>query len=233
MRKSLRQLQEATHARYVWYVRLCACSFHLFRPPVKFFTSLGWQAKFTAVAQQFLEHKGALRDDLQIHTSMGLTVANVTLSTISEDLKKLDENLGGVMALIFERMRSSEEREVASFILSQPGGIEAVLKNVVLLEQVLSIGKSNDGKGVRRQGDIEGDKAMTIAELKQEVTKSVEQVLADNQYFDHKFAIVQTQVKEVKEVVKHESDRIMTAVLSGPHDRIVDQVGCLNPRCTL
>ncbi len=199
--------------------------------PVKFFTSLKWQAKFTDVAQQFSDHKTAIQFDLQIHASVGITTANITLNTMSTDVGKLTENVGKLMEVVFERMRSPEEREVASLIASQPGGVEAALKNDVLLEQVLATQRSKDGKGARRHGGgAEEDKTRTISELRQEVNKDVEQVLAENKYFDQKFEVVRMQVDEVKVSIKRETDRVIDTLLSGPHERIIDRVSP-SPSC--
>ena len=193
---------------------------------VKFFTSLKWQGKFTDVAQQFADHKTAMQFDLQIHASVGITTANITLSTVSTDMSKLTQNVGKLMEVVFERMRSPEEREVASLVASQPGGVDAALKNDVLLERVLAAQKAKDGKGAaRRHGaGAEEDKTRTIADLRQEVTKDVEQVLADNKYFEQKFEVVRMQVDEVKVSIRRETDRVIDTLLSGPHERIIDRV---------
>ena len=195
--------------------------------PVKFFTSLKWQGKFTDVAQQFADHKTAIQFDLQIHASVGITTANIALSAVSTDMSKLTENVGKLMEVVFERMRSPEEREVASLVAAQPGGVEAALKNDALLEQVLAAQKSKDGKGAgaRRHGaGAEEDKTKTISELRAEVGKDVEQVLADNKYFEQKFEVVRMQVEEVKVSIKRETDRVIDTLLSGPHERIIDRV---------
>ena len=142
---------------------------------------------------------------------------------------KLTENVGKLMEVVFERMRSPDEREVASLVASQPGGVEAALKNDALLEQVLAAQKLKDGKpGARRHGPggagAEEDKTKTISELREEVKKDVEQVLADNKYFDQKFEVVRMQVDEVKVSIRRESDRVIDTLLSGPHERIIDRV---------
>ena len=232
LRQSLRQLPEAAHRRYV--LQTWSRSVLFLMPvrtalPVKFFTSLKWQGKFTDVAQQFADHKTAIQFDLQIHASVGITTANVTLSAVSTDMSKLTENVGKLMEVVFERMRSPEEREVASLVAAQPGGVEAALKNDALLEQVLAAQKSKDGKGAgaRRHGGGSGaeeDKTKTISELRAEVGKDVEQVLADNKYFEQKFEVVRMQVDEVKVSIKRETDRVIDTLLSGPHERIIDRV---------
>ena len=237
VRQSLRQLPEATYRRYVhtWSLSVLFLTPVWTALPVKFFTSLKWQAKFTDVAQQFADHKTAIQSDLQIHASVRITTISVNLSALSAAMDRFTENVGKLMEVVFERMRSPEEREVASLVEAQPGGDEAALKNDVLLEKVLAAQKSNNGKGAgaRRHGGGSGaeeDKTKTISELRLEVGKDVEQVLADNKYFEQKFEVVRMQVDEVKVSIKRETDRVIDAVLSGPHERIIDRVS-LSPWC--
>ena len=92
---------------------------------------------------------------------------------------------------------------------------------------MLAAQKSKDGKGAgaRRHGaGAEEDKTKTISELRAEVGKDVEQVLADNKYFEQKFEVVRMQVEEVKVSIKRETDRVIDTLLSGPHERIIDRV---------
>ena len=48
--------------------------------------------------------------------SIGVTTANATLSIVSTDLGQLNDKVGKLIEVVFERMRSPEEREVASLI---------------------------------------------------------------------------------------------------------------------
>lgn len=41
--------------------------------------------------------------------------------------------------------------------------------------------------------------------------------------FNQKFEAQRLQIEEVKTVVRRESDRIIEAVLAGPHEKIVDK----------
>ena len=201
------------------------------RMAVKFFTSTKWQGKFTEVAQQFADHKTGIQFDLQIHASVGITTANVTLTAMNTSFTELSENVTKLMEVVFERMRTPEEREVSAIVSKEPGGIDAVLKNDKLLEKVLAKQKTNKGKDkdddVTKKRATPGqalDAVLTVTELRKEVSKDVEQVLADNKFFDQKFEAMKMQVEEVKVEIRHESDRVIDTILAGPHERIVDRV---------
>ncbi|RPD68326.1 hypothetical protein L226DRAFT_527321 [Lentinus tigrinus ALCF2SS1-7] len=181
------------------------------------------KGKFTQVAQQFADHKAGIQFDLQIHASVGITTANVTLTAMSTSFTELNENVSKLMEVVFERMRTPEERDLL-------GGIDAVLKNDKLLEEVLAKQKAGprkdkDERGAKKRA-VPGqtlDAVLTVTDLRKEVNKDVEQVLADNKFFDQKFEAMKMQVDEVKVEIRHESDRVIDTILAGPHERIVDR----------
>ncbi|RPD68335.1 hypothetical protein L226DRAFT_346944 [Lentinus tigrinus ALCF2SS1-7] len=214
-------------------IKRCAkvCDSYQKRPTaVKFFTSTKWQGKFTQVAQQFADHKAGIQFDLQIHASIGITTANVTLTAMSTSFTELNENVSKLMEVVFERMRTPEERDLSALVAKEAGGIDAVLKNDKLLEDVLAKqkagpGKDKDEKGTKKRA-VPGqtpDAVLTVTDLRKEVNKDVEQVLADNKFFDQKFEAMKMQVDEVKVEIRHESDRVIDTILAGPHERIVDR----------
>ncbi|RPD69596.1 hypothetical protein L226DRAFT_575426 [Lentinus tigrinus ALCF2SS1-7] len=210
-------------------IKRCAkvCDSYQKRPTaVKFFTSTKWQGKFTEVAQQFADHKRGIQLDLQIHASVGITIANVALTAMSTSFMELNENVSKLMEVVFERMRTLEERDLSALVAKEAGGLDAVLKNDDILAEVLSKQKtgSNKEKGMKRRVmPGQSGAPLTVTELRKEVSKDVEQVLADNTFFDRKFEAMKIQVDEVKVEIRHESDRVIDTILAGPHERIVDR----------
>ncbi len=180
---------------------------------VKILTSSKWEIKFTDLAEQFSEHKSGLQLDLQIHASLTLSAASVTLSTVND-------NVAMIMKMVFELMRSPEERELMTFITSK-GGADTVIKDEALLSALLSKQKVKKG----RAKPARAEPTFTAKDLRKEISKDVEQVLEDNaRTFAQKFEAQRLQIEEVKVTVIHESDRVIDAVLAGPHERIKDQV---------
>lgn len=204
---------------------------------VKFLNSMKWERKFAAVAQRFSEHQEGIKSDLQIHVSIGITTANTKLSELNLSFSLLNQNVSMLMKVVFERLQTPKERDLSALVESrEPRGIEAALKNDKLLEEVLAKanqketfgmlqqkggpGKGTDDKGVKKRTlDMIG----TITELRKEVDKDVEQVLADNTFFDKKFEVMcKMQVEEMK----HESDRVIGTLRAGPHNDIHHPVRC-------
>ena len=180
--------------------------------PVRFFASQHWQFKFQTIMEEFTEHRTGIQFDLQIQ-------AHVEISTMRTMLYEVRDNVKALMDLVFEHLPTSEEREVRAFV-SDKGGIETVLGDDKLLEETLTTIDSRDEK---QRG--KSTTARTSARsLRDEIMQGVDQIIADNREFDLKFDAMKQQLEEVKETVKHESDRVIEKVLSGPHDRIIDRV---------
>ena len=183
-----------------------------------------WKRVFQEVAQQFANHKAGIMLDLQIHDSLGM---NDNISKMNSSLKLLNENVSVLMDVVFERMPTSEERHLAEIIKSrEPGGVETALKNDRLLQEMLAktnqketvepfkqkggSGKSKDDKDAKKHN---GNMIGTVTELRKEVDKNVEQVLAENTLFDKKFDMMWKRQKD-------EIDRVISTLRSGPHKAI-------------
>ncbi|KAH9847166.1 hypothetical protein C2E23DRAFT_742357 [Lenzites betulinus] len=198
-------------------IKTCAkvCdSYHKRNLTIKIFTSTKWKAKFTQVAQQFVDHKAGLSLDLQMHASIGIVETNETLSTMSQNVEK-------VMDMVFELMRSPEERELARFVSSKPGGTDAALKNHTFLAQILA--KQRPSKEDSLIAPTQSEDILTVESLQKEIERDVDSVMRDNRFFEQKFEAMRMQLDEVRVTIRHETDRVIDAVLSGPHERIVDK----------
>jgi hypothetical protein len=179
---------------------------------VKVFTSFKWQGKFETVIEQFVEHQRSLQADLQMHASLGISSANDSLATLDTKVDKLVE-------MMFTVMRSPEEREMTDFIANK-GGPDAVLKSDFLLKDMLAKQRTPKDDSASKGSQI----AVTAKDIRTEVKMEVDQIVTNNKLFDQKFDEQRRQLEEVKTLVKRESDRVIEAVLSGPHDRIVNRV---------
>lgn len=64
------------------------------------------------------------------------------------------------------------------------------------------------------------------SELRREIAEDPEAAIKTNaEFFDRKFEIQRRQIEaDIARAVRREGDRIISAVTSGPHDRIVDTV---------
>ncbi|KAI0630036.1 hypothetical protein C8Q77DRAFT_236077 [Trametes polyzona] len=199
-------------------IKTCAkvCdSYHKRNLTVKIFTSLKWQAKFTQIAQQFVDHRENLQFDLQMYASIGVASTNETLGTMSQ-------NVETVTAMVFKLMQSPQERELAGFISGRAASGEDVVNNNAFLEEVIEKGRPpTTDKNATATGGL--DAPLTVAVLRQEIGKDVDSVLAENRFFEQKFDAMCVQLEEVKVTIRHESDRVIDALQAGPHERIVDR----------
>ncbi|KAF9064589.1 hypothetical protein BDP27DRAFT_153111 [Rhodocollybia butyracea] len=176
---------------------------------IRFLSSGKWQIKFSEITQKFAELQLGIQLDLQLYTSVGIVSANQNLATVKMNIDKLT-------AMIFEHLRTSEERELAAFIAGVPGGKQEVVKKKDLLDTALRKVAGRDGK--RRA--LPDEKRQWTAK---DIEEDIDQILMGNRDFDLKFEAMKAQLEEVRDTVKHESDRVIDAVLSGPHDRIIDK----------
>jgi hypothetical protein len=74
---------------------------------------------------------------------------------------------------------------------------------------------------------LQADDAEALANLKQELQEGVDESLSKNMVsFERMVEVQKRQLLEgVKDVVAHQSDRVISTIISGPHDRIIDKVG--------
>lgn len=150
-----------------------------------------------------------------MHTNRGVANANQALSEIHTDLRRL-------MGLIFENLSTREEREISDFVSSK-GGRDEVLKDDALLGDLLR--QQPEQATTKSQRSRESDDKSILDEVRKEAAKDLEKVLEENRRtFEQKFDAQRLQIEEVRDTVVKEGDRIITAITSGPHDRIVNKV---------
>lgn len=148
------------------------------------------------------------------------------VSGVKADIHTLTNNVSKLMEAVFLFMQSPEEQELSAFVTANLGSPEIVLQDDVLLQKVISLQmkqktSKDDHAGNRDQSNTT---VSTIFKLHHEVEKDVDQVIAENMYFDRKFEVMRMHLDEMQATVKHEGDRVIDAVLAGPHDRIIDWV---------
>lgn len=198
---------------------------------MKFFTSVKWKSKFTEVAQKFAVHKVGIQFDLQLDASLGIAQANVMLASVdlgvmylNDRMEELVGNVANLMDMVFDRMRSPMERDMATLISKQEDGMEAVLNNNKLLARLLENANAETGKKGYWQG-LGGAATMTVEVLREEVGKEVEQVLRENEAFEKKFTAVKEQIDSVKSALDNMQDRVTKTILGSPwNERIADEV---------
>lgn len=170
------------------------------------------------ISEQFEDHASRLQRDLAMHTNRVVANANQALSDIHTDLRRL-------MRLIFENLNTREEREISEFVSSK-GGRSEVLKNDTLLGDLLR--QQPEPATTKSQRSREPDDKSILDEVRKEAAKDLAKVLKENRKtFEQKFDAQRLQIEEVRDTVVKEGDRIIYAITSGPHGRIVNKVSNL------
>lgn len=127
------------------------------------------------------------------------------------------------MRLVFENLRTSEEREVAAFVASK-GGVDKVLRSDTLLGDLLRLHRPREGP-LTKSGPASGDDKSAVEEVRRDLSKDLEKIVEENRKtFDLKFDAQQAQIERVRDTVIKEGDRIIKSIINGPYERIVSKV---------
>ena len=121
------------------------------------------------------------------------------------------------------------------------GGVEACLEDDNALKALDAISKkrSSESSLSGNQGACSKEKRHTaetsFTSLKKDLKENIDEALEKNMLiFEKKLEFQKRQITaEMAEVVTRESDRVISAVISGPHDRIKDSVGLILPTCAI
>lgn len=177
---------------------------------VKVFKSIAWEGKLEAFATAFDGHKDALHKDLAMHTALGIERANETLSTVDVVVKSSKEKLD--MILLFQQLRSPDERELWKFIESK-GGPDKFLQDDTLMNELIARTEKNTA-----------DELSSVNEVKYDVRKDLADIIKENlEVSENKFRALQVNIQaQMEQTVRREGDRIIGTLLSGPQDRIID-----------
>lgn len=191
---------------------------------VKFLTSVKWQQRFTDVAQQFVDHQNAIQLDLQMYISIEIANVNETLST-------LNKNVTSMMQMVFNRMQSPAERELANFVKSKGGVVtspdDKLLQEVIKYFQQQQQQQKEGKDRKQNKGSPGSDFPVDLTSFKKELNKEIDDILvANGKVFERAFGAIEISLKEVKGTIVHETDRAIETILAevSPQERIVDSV---------
>lgn len=146
-----------------------------------------------------------------MHAGLGIERANQTLSAVAASISATDSKIG--MVLLFQELRSAEERELRKFIESK-GGPEEFLHDDKLMDELIAR---------TEKGTVS---PTSSKELKYDLKKDISDIIKDNlQISENLFHALQTNISiKMETTVRREGDRIIGALLTSPGDRIVDPV---------
>ena len=165
--------------------------------------------------ETFTQHRNHIQLDLSIHATISTQSTNEMLASVTVDMKSTDTKLD-----LLINLRSPREQDLMTFV-EENGGAEKFMRDKGLMKELF---ERSDSARVDRDRKISSAtvQAKFMAEITSEAKKGLNIILQENQsVFLHKF---EAQKNEIKAIVRSESDRVIGAVLAGPHSRIVDPV---------
>ena len=146
-------------------------------------------------------------------------------------LESVDTKLDVILKL-FSTLVSPEQERLLDFVGTN-GGPEAVMKNndalVTLIKLQLPVATTSK-RHAEGGGHQESDPKEELQSLQEELFDSTETAIQRNmELFERKFIVQQRRLLEqMQATVRHEGDRVIDKVLSGPHERIKDSVSLLH-----
>ncbi|KAI0766841.1 hypothetical protein BD413DRAFT_141310 [Trametes elegans] len=189
---------------------------------VKVLKSSSWDDKFKGFLTLFDERRKAFAFALEMHVGKAVDDANRKLDAVG---LKLD-----LVLTFFSSLVPADQQQLAEVVRNK-GGPEAVMRdNSTLLS--LAKYKTSSGTPVGKPADPHTEPGHSdsnvgdeLTALREELFDSADAAMEKNlKTFERKFAMQQKKLlEEMQGLVRHESDRVIDSVLSGPHDRIRDR----------
>jgi hypothetical protein len=194
-----------------------------------------YEGRLADFATIFANRRKELSLALSIHSTLGVDKANLTIDEVHRSVRAVDEKLS--MILLFRKLESPYEKELLEAV-STRGGVKACLENNDALKELTTISQKQVSRsfaagppGIQwgaKLGSQDKDEKAAFDDLKKELAENVEETLEKNLVvFERKLGMQMRQIQtELEGAIQREGDRVITAVISGPHDRIIDPVGC-------
>ncbi|KAI1785580.1 hypothetical protein LXA43DRAFT_1037408 [Ganoderma leucocontextum] len=176
--------------------------------------SSSWSDEFKGYIQGFTDRRREFELALSIYIGHAVNTANDKLVTIEEKMDRVLRYLDACM--------SPEERELTKLV-DDHGGPDAVMQNESVLRELFESRVSGAGiSGPERKGRY--GVVDEFSELQKELQMDVRTAVRENmEQFQAKFIIQQRELEEeLRRTMHREGDRIIDAVISGPHDKILD-----------
>ncbi|PIL29997.1 hypothetical protein GSI_07908 [Ganoderma sinense ZZ0214-1] len=182
-----------------------------------------WDDVLQIYVRRFSKRRADIEFALAVHLGVNIDIAH----------RKLDA-LGSKVDAIIDLLCQSttpDQRELAAFV-QRRGGPDAVLEDETLLASLYrersatvstsgstSSATSRDRVKLRRR-----ESTVDFQALKAELLNDPDIAIANNlESFERKFMMQQTELAaEMRRIIHHQGDLIISAVTAGPHDRIID-----------
>ncbi|KAH7909808.1 hypothetical protein BJ138DRAFT_1010091 [Hygrophoropsis aurantiaca] len=191
-----------------------------------------WEIRLAEFADIFLGRRKEIALALSIHTTLAVDSANRMLTDLREDIDTVHDKLD--MLLVFKQLEVPLPRDFSRIVSEVKGPTTAWVDNDDVLQRLISAsrGSKTSAKDSQQSAPTITNKSSKMATadpkllmvVRSELQEDMEQAIADNmELFSRKLKVQEKQlIEQLNGVVHREGDRIISAVVSGPHDRLLD-----------
>ncbi|KAJ7068738.1 hypothetical protein C8F01DRAFT_978668 [Mycena amicta] len=190
------------------------------RTLVKVLKSGVWAGKLTAFIGTFTKRRGEFEFALSIHTALGVDAANRAINAVD----KTTQEMNAKMALFSFCPRCPD----GYFgLVEQRGGAQACQDNDKLLKELSELENKSGPPNLGPQstkGSVGAGAKSALEDIRDDLSLSPDAAMEKNEtVFSRKFEVQKRQIiDELTKVVERQGDRIISALSSGPHDRLLD-----------
>ncbi|THG94425.1 hypothetical protein EW026_g7045 [Hermanssonia centrifuga] len=180
---------------------------------VKVFKSISWETKLKTFSDAFAAHRDGLHRELAMHASLRIEQAVAGVTNLNTTLHGTNTKID--MMMLFEQLRSPEERELWKFIQIK-GGPEAFLNDDALMDEL-----------VKKNKEESSDPFSKTHALQMELKMGVNELIKENDsLFDRKFQAHQViLIEEMESAMTRLGDRIIGALRTNEvqaYERLTD-----------
>ncbi|KAJ7223972.1 hypothetical protein C8J57DRAFT_1591283 [Mycena rebaudengoi] len=193
---------------------------------VKILKSSIWEGKLVKFVGIFTKRRSEFEFALSIHTALGVDAANRALTVVDKTTQEMNAKMDMMMKM-FQQFVAPEQKEMARLV-EQKGGIQACQENDKILKELYDLESKSSPTAPSNSGSSKSaaTSGMTsgLEELKDELATDPDAAMEKNlTVFTRKFEVQKRQIiDELTKVVERQGDRVISALTSGPHDKIID-----------
>ncbi len=168
--------------------------------------SQSYESDLAAYGDRFENNKQELQLRLTVRTNLKLNQVTDLLSVM----------------MLFSLVRSPKEKELMELI-DKEGGVSKVMQDPVLLQEIIKKSEKNRKERGAHQND-EDDKRL-VSLIQAEIHQDLQNLVKTNETaFIRKFeAQKKSLIDALRENVDRLGDRVITAVISGPYERLINE----------
>lgn len=185
-----------------------------------------WEGRLLKFVGLFTKRRGEFEFSMSIHTALGVDAANRGISAVDETTRAMNAKME-LMMKMFEQFVAPDQKNLVMAVQAR-GGPEACQNSEKALKELNEIENKAEVSANPTQLSSRKlpPKAANFEDLQQELHADPEQEIEKNMsVFTRKFEIQQRQlIEELSRIIQREGDRVISAVTSGPHDKIIDPV---------